>query len=418
MENMFKFTKKDGIVTLVEYFNENQDKIIVPATFEGEPVIAIGDRVFEFSKFKEIVLPDSIESFGNSAFYWCESLKKINIPKNLKIVKQNAFGCCSSLVDITFPVGVEKISANCFNCCDNLKTVFAENENAILGKNAIGEGVNLEKISFHLIKHLSVHHQTKFIVEFIKDFDNIEQDKKDVILSLIKKKSLKDSLFLSGDTEVISFLLNNKIKPNLKATEGYLEHYLKKQKNTKITAIFLDFKNKSFKKENVKDINERKELVEIGLKPMNYTEFKNLWVCSKKDGNIRVSGYKGNKLEENIPSQVDGVLITMLGTSNIQNFSPIKVLNIYAPIEIIVDRCFAFRELKEIHLPDTLIAIGKSAFYSCEKLESITIPASVKEIGDEAFGYCSKLKKITFLGDIPILGKNVFKNTPIEKDFV
>ena len=48
--------------------------------------------------------------------------------------------------------------------------------------------------------------------------------------------------------------------------------------------------------------------------------------------------------------------------------------------------CFAENtELTQVTLPESLNAIGESAFYGCEKLTGITIPESVEYIGKQAF---------------------------------
>jgi hypothetical protein len=41
--------------------------------------------------------------------------------------------------------------------------------------------------------------------------------------------------------------------------------------------------------------------------------------------------------------------------------------------------------LAEIKLPDTIDAIGESAFAGCAALQSLVIPESVKSIGEQAF---------------------------------
>lgn len=418
-DNIFEFENKDGYVTLVKYTG-GDEKVIVPDTFEGVPVTIIGTYAFKYSVMIEVVLPDSIECFDTNAFAYCSNLKDIILPKNLKIVRQSAFVCCSSLETITFPIKVERISPYCFDSCTSLKAVFAENEKAVFGKNALAglwgrNIIELDDVSFHLIKSLDIEAQVKFVTRFILDWES--QDNKSEILTLIKKKNLKEALFLSEYIDVIYFLLDNKIKPNLESTELYLKHHIKYE-NANITAVLLEYKNKSFKKEKIDAVNERKELIEIGFADMTYSEFRKLWVCSKKDGEICISSYKGDQTKETIPAQIDGFPITKLAKRVKTNYRPLEIIDILAPIKSIDDYCFSYSDLSKINLPDTLISIGDGAFRNCGALENIIIPASVKEIGENAFFDCSNLQKVTFLGDLPKLGRNVFYNTPVENDFV
>lgn len=414
MCNEFIFEKINGVVTLIKcVINDNTKKVIVPDSFEGEPVIAIGDRAFLYQNIVDIVLPDSIEIFNTNAFYFSSNLKEIKLPKNLRIVKQSAFIGCSSLEKITFPIGVEKINSYCFNDCTSLKAVFAENENAVLGKNALADIfgrsiIEIEEVSFHLIKSLDLINQTNFIIKFINDWNNVEECKKTVILSLIKKKVLKDNLFLSNNVDVISFLLSNNIKPNLEATDKYLEYYLKTD-DTIITAILLEFKNRNFLKEKIEEIKERKELVEIGLVDMNYTEFRKLWVCSKKDNKIRISGYKGKESEVTIPFEIQGIPITMIASGKSAYYNSIKILNIEADIETIGDDSFVYSSLTKINLPNTLTTIGNNAFYHSEYLNEIILPDNLTTINNRAFYSCSNLKSIIIPKNVTTLGKEAFK---------
>ena len=50
--------------------------------------------------------------------------------------------------------------------------------------------------------------------------------------------------------------------------------------------------------------------------------------------------------------------------------------------------------LKKVNVPETLAKIGSHAFYGCTALESFYIPASLTEIGDDAFGNCSSLHDV------------------------
>jgi len=60
-------------------------------------------------------------------------------------------------------------------------------------------------------------------------------------------------------------------------------------------------------------------------------------------------------------------------------------------------------------LPAT--SIGSSAFQNCTDLTSITIPSSVTSIGAGAFAGCSKLTSAVFMGNAPSMGANVFDST-------
>ena len=87
-------------------------------------VLIIEDYAFENAKqLTEVVLSDSVEEIGHSAFIHCENLRNIQLGNSLKRIGGVAFGFCSSLTAITIPDSVEELSYSVFSYCDNLESV-------------------------------------------------------------------------------------------------------------------------------------------------------------------------------------------------------------------------------------------------------------------------------------------------------
>ena len=61
-----------------------------------------------------------------------------------------------------------------------------------------------------------------------------------------------------------------------------------------------------------------------------------------------------------------------------------------------------------ISIPNSVTAIGNSAFFGCSSLQSITIPDSVTDIGIKSFVSCSSLKSFTFPNSITEIGEWTF----------
>ncbi|MDE5546624.1 MAG: leucine-rich repeat domain-containing protein, partial [Anaeroplasmataceae bacterium] len=76
------------------------------------------------------------------------------------------------------------------------------------------------------------------------------------------------------------------------------------------------------------------------------------------------------------------------------------------PVIGIGDFAFAIDALniKSIVIPDSIISIGKRAFYNCSSLTNIEIPNSVTSIGEGAFGGCSNLTSIVIPESVRDLG--------------
>ncbi|MBQ8504823.1 MAG: leucine-rich repeat protein, partial [Clostridia bacterium] len=74
----------------------------------------------------ELVIPDSVTSIGNYAFYGCGSLTSITIPDSVTSIGGSAFYNCSSLINITIPDNVTSIGYSAFYNCSSLSSVTFE----------------------------------------------------------------------------------------------------------------------------------------------------------------------------------------------------------------------------------------------------------------------------------------------------
>ncbi|MBQ8742902.1 MAG: leucine-rich repeat protein [Clostridia bacterium] len=95
--------------------------IVVPDTYNGKPVTAIGSSAFEGNtNIVYVVLPDSVKSIGSAAFAGCTSLKAINIPDGVTVIRDNTFMGCTSLERVECE-NVSKIEMYAFYGCEALK---------------------------------------------------------------------------------------------------------------------------------------------------------------------------------------------------------------------------------------------------------------------------------------------------------
>lgn len=93
--------------------------------------ITFGDKVETLPKrfckdcrmLTDVVLPASLTSLGESAFYGCRSLTKIDIPALLDTIPSNAFSSCG-LAKQYIPATVKKIERNAFDNNDYLSEVI------------------------------------------------------------------------------------------------------------------------------------------------------------------------------------------------------------------------------------------------------------------------------------------------------
>lgn len=84
---------------------------------------AIGSCAFFHNSMEEIIIPDSVKSIGNSAFFQCGRLKAVRLPEGLKEISNMLFAHCVSLESITIPDGVERIEDSAFYNCSKLAEI-------------------------------------------------------------------------------------------------------------------------------------------------------------------------------------------------------------------------------------------------------------------------------------------------------
>jgi hypothetical protein len=103
----------------VKYIKESFTKIVV----EDGTFFIPGLAFDMFINVKDIILPDSLESTGESAFANCYGLESIIIPKNVERIALRTFANCASLYSVTIPNKVKTIDNQAFLNCVSLKSI-------------------------------------------------------------------------------------------------------------------------------------------------------------------------------------------------------------------------------------------------------------------------------------------------------
>ena len=100
-------------------------------------VTSIGDDAFYYcSSLTSITIPNSVTSIGSSAFYDCSSLTSITIPNSVTSIGEIAFAGCESLTSITIPNSVTSIGGSAFYGCSSLTSVTIPNSVISIGESA------------------------------------------------------------------------------------------------------------------------------------------------------------------------------------------------------------------------------------------------------------------------------------------
>ena len=93
------------------------------SSVDGVPVTKIADQGLASGNFQDIILPSSITSIGELAFWNCSNLVSIKLPDSVTTIDESAFVNCGSLKFIDFSANLKEIGMCAFWLCDSLESV-------------------------------------------------------------------------------------------------------------------------------------------------------------------------------------------------------------------------------------------------------------------------------------------------------
>ena len=99
-------------------------------------VITIGDYAFSESGLSSVTIPNSVTSIGNDAFRMCTGLRSVTIPNSVTFIGDEAFYCCSGLTSVDIPNSVTSIGDLTFYGCRGLTSVNIPNSVTSIGEDA------------------------------------------------------------------------------------------------------------------------------------------------------------------------------------------------------------------------------------------------------------------------------------------
>ncbi|MCH5212584.1 MAG: leucine-rich repeat domain-containing protein [Oscillospiraceae bacterium] len=98
--------------------NEPVTELVIP-----DSVTSIGNYAFYGCKLTSVTIPDGVTTIGTRAFYLCRNLTSITIPDSVTTINFGAFDTCIRLTSITIPDSVTTIGACAFYRCTGLTSI-------------------------------------------------------------------------------------------------------------------------------------------------------------------------------------------------------------------------------------------------------------------------------------------------------
>ena len=130
-------TVEGGVVTGLTLEGRSQAHLVIPSTFDGQAVTAIGVNAFaRCADLKKVVVSNGIEVIGRFAFYFCTGLEEVVVGDSVTKVEKGAFQGCSALRAISFGTGVTEFGSSVLTDCGRLESLTVP----FIGERADGTG--------------------------------------------------------------------------------------------------------------------------------------------------------------------------------------------------------------------------------------------------------------------------------------
>ncbi len=120
----------------------DKDNIVYDSRNNCNAIIETGSNTLVAS-CKTTIIPNSVTSIGDNAFWDCTGLTSITIPNSVTSIGENAFWGCTGLTSITIPNSVTSIGWNVFSGCTSLSSITIPNSVTSIGAFAFDNVPNI-----------------------------------------------------------------------------------------------------------------------------------------------------------------------------------------------------------------------------------------------------------------------------------
>ncbi len=424
-------------------FGENV-KIIPPYTFYG-------------CHIKAVTIPESVETIGDGAFYYCWDLKNIEfnainctkcgaeqspecdpvfysavetitIGEKVKNIPPYAFNICS-ISSVTIPEAVETIGEKAFSNCRNLNSIEfnainctkigykSSSESEPVFSNSVetitfGENVkNIPPYAFNgaSLTSVTIPESVETIGE--KAFWYVNHVRFNAI-NCITCGSEGNSSFCSS-VETITF------GENVKRLPDYLLYGCREFSHLTIPNSVEEIGKFAFAQTGIMTVilPPSVKKIERGAFSECLSFKKGAYPNTASVSSEFADFGEGTFYDFWIGYDPEGAVIEddwVYGPDKSEIlFAPYYVNNDFIIPETVTSigkgafkRCF---ELTSLELPNSIINIGEDAFKNCTALTSVSIPNSVIKIGEYAFKNCTALTSISIPSSVLEIGKSAFE---------
>lgn len=393
-------------------------KVIIPETYEGLPITGIIDGVnktsgvFNNSSIKEIMIPRTVKSIGNYAFYSCRSLQKVTLPKSTELtsvgndafyyctllttpvmpstltnIGEGAFDGCWSFTEINIPEGVTAIKQRTFGGCNKVTSINIPDNIISIGDNAFGGCTALTSVTIpSSVTSIgtSVFGFCRQLVELEVELDNPVYDSRNNCNAIIETST--NTLIQGCNTTIIPTSVTG-IGNSAFNGSGLTGITIPASVTNIETYAFVNTGNCA----NI-TFEANSKLTTIGIQAFGNSGITTITIPKSVTSMGDQAFYTCNQLEEIIVEDGNTVYDSRDNCNAI----------IETATNTLTHGC------QTSVIPNTVTTIGGGSFHGCGTLTSIEIPHSVTTIGNAAFTG-SGLESITIPNSVTSMSNYVFQ---------
>ena len=292
-----------------------------------------------------LVIPESVTSIADYAFYKCSSLVSVSIPESVTSIGKYAFSGCKGLTEVTVPNSVTRIGISAFGGCSGLTKITLP----FVGNRPHAPTDNYQYPFGYIFGESSYTGGTKTEQNYYGSSTSSTTGAHYYIPTSLKEVVITGSSYIPYAAFENCWNLTSVTIPNSVTSIGGFAFY---------------------RCGSLAEITIPESVTSIGNAAFNN--------C------ISLTGIT-------IPNSV-----TSIGNSAFYNCSGLTSVAISNSVTMIGTNTFyGCWSLREVTIPNSVTSIGSSAFYGCSNLTSIVIPQNITRVWDDAFANCTRLTSVT-----------------------